>query len=86
MSRWERSGRSTRRTRPRAVKDFTRMALSTAGLWLSAHVGSRPACHRIGRDQGVGLVGRGEVQALGHARIVFLAGNGESRMSRWIQA
>ncbi len=34
---------STRRIRPRAVKYVTGMALSTAGLWLSAHVDLRPA-------------------------------------------
>jgi hypothetical protein len=35
--------RSTRRVKPCAVKYFTGMALSTAGLWLSAHVDLCPA-------------------------------------------
>jgi hypothetical protein len=43
MSLRESRCRATRRVRPRAVKCFTGMALSTAGLWLSAHVDLRPA-------------------------------------------
>jgi len=43
MSWREQRSRSTRRIRPRTVKKLTGMALSTAGLWLSAHVDFRPA-------------------------------------------